>query len=128
VRPPAPAAAARPFADWADSLADYVEALRSCTVEALRTEAVLFAEKRPKNKVHLVLRLPGSAYVDCEAPPSGSARLQPRDKGVPLAPAEQAALLTLLPGEPPRGPCDKSEPAFDDKGNPIGWITRKSCY
>jgi hypothetical protein len=125
--PPPPAAAARVVPDWADSLVDYHGALRSCTSEVLRTEAVVFAEKRPNNKVHLVLRIPGPRYVDCEAAPEGAVRVRPREKNAALSPVEQAVLLTLLPGEPPRGACDRSEPAFDEKGHPFGWITRKGC-
>jgi hypothetical protein len=65
--------------------------------------------------------------VDCESSVSGPVRISERKKNAPLGPAEQAVVLTLLPGEPPRGSCDRSEPALDDKGNPFGWITRKGC-
>jgi uncharacterized membrane protein len=113
--------------DWAASFSEYLPALRACTYEAMRTEAVVFAERRANGVVHLVLRLPGKTYADCESPGEGSARISARPRNAPLAPPETAALITLLPGEPPRGKCDRSEPAFDDKGNPFGWITRKGC-
>ena len=113
--------------DWADSIADYLPALRWCTYESLRTEAVLFAEPLPKDRFHLVLRGAGRRYADCETTNSGPARVTSRKKGGKLSPAEEVAVLTLLPGEPPRGACDRSEPALDDRGNPFGWITRKGC-
>jgi hypothetical protein len=93
----------------------------------MRTEAVVFAERRAKGVVHLVLRLPGKTYADCESPGEGSARISARPRNAPLAPPETAALITLFPGEPPRGTCDRSEPAVDEKGSPFGWITRKGC-
>jgi uncharacterized membrane protein len=124
--PKAPATADAP-ADWATNLEEFVSALRSCTFEALRTEAIVFAEHRPNKSVHVVLRLPDKRYADCEAPPFGPARVIRRGKNAALSPAEQTALLTLLPGSPPRGSCDRSEPAFDDRGNPFGWLTRKGC-
>lgn len=113
--------------DWADSLLDYLPALRSCTFEAMRTEAVVFAEARPKSAVHLVLRLQGGRYADCDALAYGPARVSQRPKNAALPKAEQGTVLTLLPGEPPRGTCNQSEPAMDDKGTPFGWITRKRC-
>jgi hypothetical protein len=122
--PSAPAAAAP--ADWTGALPDYLAALRSCTFEALRTEAVHFAEKKG-NTVHLVLRTAGRRYADCEAPGSGPARVSQRSRNAALSPAEQAVVLTLLPGDPPRGACFASEPAVDERGNPFGWITRKTC-
>jgi uncharacterized membrane protein len=127
-RAPLPAAApAPPPADWAASLAEYVPALRACVNEALRTEAVHFAERRGKDVVHLVLRLPGKSYVDCEAGSSGPPKVTKRPRNQPLAAAEEAVVITLSPGEPPRGRCDRSEPALDERGNPFGWITRKGC-
>ena len=125
-RPP-PAEAAPAPRDWTHSLLDYLPALRACTFEAMHTEAVVFAEAKPKSAVHLVLRLSGRRYADCDALAHGPARISHRPKMAVLSKAEQAAVLTLLPGEPPRGPCDVSEPAMDDKGNPFGWITRKKC-
>ncbi len=119
--------AAKAPRDWADSLQDYLPALRSCTFEAMRTEAVVFAEARPKSAVHLVLRLQGQRYADCDALAHGPARITLRQKNAVLSKAEQGPVLTLLPGEPPRGPCNQSEPAMDDKGTPFGWITRKGC-
>jgi uncharacterized membrane protein len=116
-----------PAGDWAASFSEYLPALRACTYEAMRTEAVVFAERRAKGIVHLVLRLPGKTYADCESPGEGSARISARPRNAPLAPPETAALITLFPGEPPRGKCDRSEPAFDEKGSPFVWITRKGC-
>jgi uncharacterized membrane protein len=116
-----------PPGDWAASFSEYLPALRACTYEAMRTEAVVFAERRAKGVVHLVLRLPGKTYVDCESPGEGTARISARPRNAPLAPPETAALITLFPGEPPRGTCDRSEPAVDEKGSPFGWITRKGC-
>jgi hypothetical protein len=124
--PPQKAGAVPAEADWASNLPDYLSALRSCTNEALRAEAVHFAEKKPK-VVHLVLRMPGNQYVDCEAPASGPVRVKGRGKNAALHPAEEAVVLTLLPGVPPRGDCYRSEPAVDDRGNPFGWISRKGC-
>jgi uncharacterized membrane protein len=122
----APMSATGP-ADWGADLEQYLPAMRSCTFEALRTEAVVFAERRPNQTVHLVLRLADKRYADCEAPPYGPARVIPRGKNSRLSPAEQAVVLTLLPGQPPRGSCDRTEPALDDKGSPFAWITRKGC-
>jgi uncharacterized membrane protein len=113
--------------DWADSLQDYVTALRSCLDEALRAEAVVFAEKRANDKVHLVLRLAGARYADCDVWGYGPPRVVRRAKNEPLKPEEQAVVLTLLPGAPPRGACNATEPAVDERGNPFGWLTRKSC-
>jgi uncharacterized membrane protein len=125
--PAKPPAAEDAPADWADRLEEFLPAVRSCTFEALRTEAVVFAEHRPNKNIHLVLRIPDRRYADCEAPPYGPARVIPRAKNSKLKPAEQTAVLTLLPGSPPRGSCDRTEPALDDKGNPFGWLTRKTC-
>ncbi len=122
--PPAPASA---LSDWAASLGVFLPALRICTFEAMRTEAVLFAQKRPDNSVHLVLRLPGKVYADCKVGPSGTAKLNQRPKDKPLLPQEQAVVLTLFPGAPPREPCYRNEPAVDSEGNPFGWISRKGC-
>ena len=133
--PPAAAAPAAPAApvsapapsDWAAAIASFIPALRICTFEAMRTEAVMFAQKRPDNSVHLVLRLPNKVYADCEVGPSGTAKLNQRTKDKPLAPHEQAAVVTLFPGAPPREPCYKNDPAVDTEGNPFGWISRKGC-
>jgi len=114
--------------DWADSIDTFLPALKLCTYEALRTEGVVFAEELGKGRFHLVLRLPGRRlYADCKVPAVGPASVIARQRDVPLNPAEQVAILTLLPGEPPRGKCDRTEPALDDKGIPFGWITRKGC-
>jgi uncharacterized membrane protein len=126
--PKAPSGSPAPApGSWVDSLQDYLPALRSCTFEAMRTEAVVFAEAKPKSAVHLVLRLSGGRYADCDALNYGPARVVPRAKNAVLSKAEQGPVVTLLPGEPPRGTCFQSEPAMDDKGNPFGWITRKRC-
>lgn len=129
---PAPAAAAPGAApagasDWASQLQAFLPALRICTFEALRTEAVLFAEQRPDHSVHMVLRLPGKVYADCDVNPAGAARLSRRSKDKEPLPQEQVAMLTLFPGAPPREPCYKSVHAVDSEGNPFGWISRKGC-
>lgn len=113
--------------DWAAEIVSFLPALRTCTFEALRTEAVVFAEKRPDHSVHMVLRLPSKVYADCEVGPSGTVKLNQRTKDKPLLPQEQAAVLTLFPGAPPREPCYKSDAAVDSEGNPFGWISRKGC-
>ena len=105
----------------------FLPALRICTFEALRTEAVMFAEHRPDKSVHMVLRLPGKVYADCDVSPSGTAKLVRRSKDKELLPQEQGTMLTLFPGAPPREPCYKSEHAVDSEGNPFGWISRKGC-
>lgn len=125
--PASTSAATTPPGDWAASFSEYLPALRACTYEAMRTEAVVFAERSAKGVVHLVLRLPGKTYADCESPGEGTARISARPRNAPLAPPETTALITLFPGEPPRGTCDRSEPAVDEKGSPFGWITRKGC-
>ena len=125
--PPAAPAPVAAVSDWAASLAAFIPALRICTFEAMRTEAVLFAQKKPDNSVRLVLRLPGKVHADCEVAPSGTAKLNRLPKDKPLLPEEQAALLTLFPGAPPREPCYRNEPAVDSEGNPFGWISRKGC-
>ena len=125
---PAPAAPAPPApSDWAAAIGSFIPALRICTFEAMRTEAVVFAQKRPDNSVHLVLRLPGKVYADCEVGASGTAKLNQRGKDKALAPHEQAVVLTLFPGAPPREPCYRNEHAVDSEGNPFGWISRKGC-
>ena len=88
---------------------------------------MVYAEARPKSAMHLVLRLQGGRYADCDALAYGPARVSQRPKNAALPKNEQGPVLTLLPGEPPRGPCNESTPALDDKGNPFGWITRKRC-
>jgi uncharacterized membrane protein len=113
--------------DWAHSILEFLPALRMCVYENMRTEAVVYAEALGKGKFHLVLRLQGRRYADCETTGTGPARVSGRKRGGTLTPAEEVALVTLLPGDPPRGPCDVSEPALDDRGNPFGWITRKGC-
>jgi uncharacterized membrane protein len=127
--PPAAPTGAAPAAapDWASALGSFLPALRICTFEALRTEAVLFAEQRPDHSVHMVLRLPGKVYADCDVNPAGTVKLNRRSKDKPLLPQEQAAVLTLFPGAPPREPCYKSDHAVDSEGNPFGWISRKGC-
>jgi uncharacterized membrane protein len=126
---PAPVAPPRAptYSDWAASLASFLPALRTCTFEALRTEAMVFAQTRPDKSVHLVLRLPNKVYADCEVAVSGTVKLSQRAKDKPLLPEEQAAMLTLFPGAPPREPCYRNEPALDSEGNPFGWISRKGC-
>ena len=74
-----------------------------------------------------VLRLPGKVYADCEVGPAGTAKLTRRAKDKPLLPEEQAVVLTLFPGAPPREPCYKNDPALDSEGYPFGWISRKGC-
>ena len=101
-------------------------AATGCIFEAMRAEAVVFAERRG-DVSHLVLRVQNKAYVDCESRGDGSARIRERPRSTPLSGVESTTLITLFPGEPPRGKCDRSEPAFDEKGNPFGWITRKGC-
>lgn len=123
----APAAAAPAPVDWAADIGSILPALRVCTFEALRTEAVLFAQTRPDKSVHMVLRLPGKVFADCEVGPAGTAKLVRRAKDKPLLPEEQAAVLTLFPGAPPREPCYKNDPALDSEGYPFGWISRKGC-
>ena len=123
----APAAAAPAVSDWAAAISSFLPALRVCTFEAMRTEAVLFAQVRPDKSVHMVLRLPGKVYADCEVGTSGTAKLSQRPKDKALRPEEQAALLTLFPGSPPREPCYRNDPAVDTEGNPFGWISRKGC-
>ena len=125
--PPPPTAATPAPPDWAAAIVSFLPALRLCTFEAMRTEAVVFAQMRPDKSVHMVLRLPGKVYADCEVTPSGTAKLSQRPKDKPLLPQEQAALLTLFPGAPPREPCYRSDPAVDSEGNPFGWISRKGC-
>jgi uncharacterized membrane protein len=126
--PPAapPPAQAATDTDWAVALADWVSAIRACTTEDLRMEAVHFAEKKG-DTLHLVLRRSGKRYVDCKVPSRGPALLNPRKKNAQLSPAEQVVVVTILPGEPPRGVCYRSEPALDDRGHPFGWTTRKGC-
>jgi hypothetical protein len=125
--PAAPAAGAAAPADWAAALQSFIPALRICTFEALRTEAVLFAEHHPDPSVHMVLRLPGKVYADCDVNPAGAAKMSRRSKDKELLPQEQGAMLTLFPGSPPREPCYKNEHALDTEGNPFGWISRKGC-
>jgi uncharacterized membrane protein len=127
--PPAPVASPPPPpADWTASLLQYLPAIKACVNERMRAEAVLFAAGRPGVGVRVLLRLQDERYADCEVLSMGSQpRIKGRPKGGALAPEERAALLTLLPGEPPRGPCDRNEPALDDKGNIFGWISRKGC-
>jgi len=125
--PVAPVAVAAAPADWAAALQSFLPALRICTFEALRTEAVLFAEHRPDHSVHMLLRLPGKVYADCDVNPAGTAKLSRRPKDKDPLPQEQGVMLTLFPGSPPREPCYKSEHAVDSEGNPFGWISRKGC-
>jgi uncharacterized membrane protein len=132
--PKAPAPAATPAApamptpnDWATEIEKFLPALRSCVNEALRTEAVVLIERKPNDNIHMVLRLPDKRYADCQVSSYGPARVIRRGKNAALKPEEQVALLTLLPGQPPIGSCDRTEPALDEKGTPFGWITRKGC-
>jgi uncharacterized membrane protein len=119
---PAPAKSAPD--DWTQSLVKYIPAIKACVFERMRTEAVMFATMRPEG-AHLVLRLPGQRYVDCDLPAHGTARINNRPKGAALGPGETAAVLTFLPGEPPRDGCYETQPALDERGDPFAWISRK---
>src|SRR5262249_7763813 len=127
IPPPAPGPTPPPN-DWTASLLQFLPAIKACVFERMRAEAVLFAAGQPGHDVHVLLRLQEGRYADCTVTPlGGMPRFKKRSQGTRLAREEQLALLTLLPGQPPRGPCDRTEPALDVNGNPFGWITRKGC-
>jgi len=78
--------------------------------------------------VHLVLRLPGERYADCDLPPGrGSVSIKMRPKSATLAGEELAAVLTFLPREAPSEGCFRSQLVPDELGKPFGWISLKGC-
>jgi hypothetical protein len=128
---PAPRPAPTPAparGDWISSVTTFLPAIAACLAESRRAEAVLFAAVRPDHTVHLVLRLPEARYADCVLPPGrGPIKVTIRPRSATLSPPEGAALLTLLPHEPPIGGCFRSQVVFDDQGRRLGWATFKEC-
>ena len=121
---PAPALGA-----WISSLVTFVPAIKACVQEASRAEAVVFAAVLPDKSAHLVLRLAGSRFADCELPPGrGPARVSLRPRDAPTTPEENAAVLTLLRmGPPVSEPCFRPQPVEDDEGRRLGWVAIKGC-
>jgi hypothetical protein len=123
--PPTPAPSS---GDWTASLVTFFPAIKACVRERMQTEAVVYAAVGPDKVVHLVLRLPGERYADCDLPPGrGRAKVKTRRPGTALASEELAAVLTLLPSEAPSEGCYRSQSALDELGNPFGWISIKGC-
>jgi len=126
---PSPAPTPAPaLGDWISSLVTFFPSINACVQESRRTEAIVFAAVKPDKTVHLVLRLPGQRYADCDLPPGrGPAKVTLRPKGAAPFAEEQAALLTLLPHEAPSGGCFRSQLVLDEQGRRFGWISLKTC-
>jgi hypothetical protein len=126
---PSPAPTPAPaLGDWISSLSTFYPAIKECVQERMRAEAVVFAAIKPDKTTHLVLRLPGDRYADCQLPPGrGPAKVTLRPRGAPRRPEEQAAMLSLLSTPPPMEPCYRPQPVYDDKGERMGWATLKGC-
>jgi hypothetical protein len=115
--------------DWISSISTFVPAIKACVQEQGRAEAVVFAAVTPDKTAHLVLRLPGGRYADCELPPGrGPARIATRRRDAPTSPEERAAVLTLLRmGPPVSEPCFRPQLVLDDEGRKLGWVSLKGC-
>jgi hypothetical protein len=126
---PSPAPTPAPaLGDWISSLPTYYPAIKECVQERTRVEAVVFAAIKPDKTTHLVLRLPGDRYADCQLPPGrGPAKLTLRPRGASRPPEEQAAMLSLSATPPPMEPCYRPQPVYDDKGERMGWASLKGC-
>lgn len=133
---PAPGPRARPAptpaparGDWIASVVTFYPAIKACVQESTKTEAVVFAALKPDKTTHLVLRLPAGRYADCLLPPGrGPARISLRPRDAPSSPEEQAAVLTLVPKQPPPAePCFRPQVVLDDQGQPLGWVALKGC-
>src|SRR5262249_33539228 len=81
--PPSPAPTPAPARGaWISSLVPFMPAIKACVQETSRAEAVVFAAVTPDKAAHVVMRLPGSRYADCELPPGRGptkVSLRPRD-------------------------------------------------